>query len=57
MTKEEEILQKIRAIWLAETIHRQIAAEKEKTELENKRKLYRAFMQQQMQEENGEKWD
>lgn len=57
LTKEEEILQKIRAIWLAETIHRQIEAEKEKTELENKRKLYRAFMQRQMQEENGEKWD
>lgn len=52
MTEEEEILQKIKAIWLAETIHRQMKEDKQKAEIENKRKLYRAFMQHQMQEEN-----
>lgn len=49
---EQEALEKIRAIWLAETIHRQIEADKEKAELENRRKLYRAFMQQQMNDTN-----
>ena len=50
-SKEEEVLEKIRAIWLAETIKRQIALDKEKKEAENKRKLYQAFMQQKMQED------
>lgn len=50
-TKEEEALEKIRAIWLAETIHRQIEQDKEKKEAENRRKLYQAFMQQKLNEE------
>ena len=50
-TKEEEILEKIRAIWIAETVRRQIEQDKEKKEAENKRKLYRAFMQQRIHEE------
>ena len=53
-SKEQEALEKIRAIWLAETIKRQIALDKEKKEAENKRKLYQAFMQQKMHEENDE---
>lgn len=55
MTKEEEALEKIRAIWLAETIHRQIEQDKEKKEAENRRKLYQAFMQQKMNEEEEQK--
>ena len=51
ITKEEEVLQKIRAIWLAETVRRQIALDKEKKDAENKRKLYQAFMQHKIQEE------
>ena len=50
-SKEEEVLDKIRAIWLAETIKRQIALDQEKKETEQKRKLYQAFMQQKLQEE------
>jgi len=52
---EEEILQKIRAIWLAETIKRQIALDKEHKETLQRRKLHQAFMQQQMQEEERKK--
>jgi len=51
---EEEILEKIRAIWLAETIKRQIALDKEHKEILQRRKLHQAFMQQQMQEEERE---
>lgn len=54
-TKEEEALEKIRAIWLAETIHRQIEQDKEKKEAENRRKLYQAFMQQRINEEEEQK--
>lgn len=54
-TKEEEALEKIRAIWLAETIHRQIELDKEKREAENRRKLYQAFMQQRINEEEEQK--
>ena len=54
-TKEEELLEKIRAIWLAETIHRQIELDKEKKEAENRRKLYQAFMQQKINEEEEKK--
>lgn len=50
MTKEEELLQRIKAIWIAENIRRQVETEKAKIEQENKRKLYRAFMQQKMNE-------
>lgn len=54
-TVEEEALEKIRAIWLAETIHRQIEQDKEKKEAENRRKLYQAFMQQKINEEEEQK--
>lgn len=54
-TKEEEIMEKIRAIWLAETVRRQIALDKEKKEAENKRKLYQAFMQQRIHEEDAQR--
>lgn len=50
-SKEEEVLDKIRAIWLAETIHRQIEHDKIEKEIENKRKLYKAFMKQKLNEE------
>lgn len=52
---EEEILEKIRAIWLAETIKRQIALDQEHKEILQRRKLHQAFMQQQMQEEERKK--
>lgn len=48
---EEEILNKVRALLLAEHIKRQIALDKEKAEAENRTKLYRAFMQYQMRED------
>ena len=50
-SKEEEVLEKIRAIWLAETIKRQIAQDEEHREARQRRKLYQAFMQQNI---NGE---
>lgn len=50
-SKEDEILEKIRAIWLAETIRRQIEWDKEHKELLQRRKLYQAFMQQQVHDE------
>lgn len=49
-SKEEEILDKIRAIWIAENIRRQIAQDREQQEMLQRRKLYKAFMQQKMQE-------
>ena len=52
-SKEEEILDKIRAIWIAENIKRQIAQDREQKEMLQRRKLYKAFMQQKMQD--GEK--
>lgn len=51
-SKEEEILEKIRAIWLAETIKRQISYDKEHKEVLQRRKLYQAFMQQKIQEDD-----
>lgn len=54
-TKEEEVLEKIRAIWIAETIRRQIAQDKEQKEAENRKKLYQAFMQQRINEEEEQK--
>lgn len=51
-SEEERILEKIRAIWLAETIKRQIALDKEHKEALQRRKLYQAFMQQEMQEDD-----
>lgn len=50
-TKEEEALDKIRAIWIAETIRRQIELDKKEKEIENRRKLYQAFMQQKLNDE------
>ncbi len=49
-SKEEEILDKIRAIWIAENIRRQIAQDREHKEMLQRRKLYKAFMQQKMQD-------
>lgn len=54
-SKEEEILEKIRAIWLAETIKRQIELDKENKEVLQRRKLYQAFMQQQMDDDSAKK--
>lgn len=51
-SKEDEILEKIRAIWIAETIKRQIELDKEHREVLQRRKLYQAFMQQQMDDDN-----
>lgn len=52
-SKEEEVLEKIRAIWLAETIKQQIELDKEHKEVLQRRKLYQAFMQQNMQEDDA----
>lgn len=49
--KEQEVLNKIRAIWLAETIKRQIENDKKVKENEQKKKLYQAFMQHQMNDD------
>lgn len=54
-SKEDEILEKIRAIWLAETIKRQIELDKEHKEVLQRRKLYQAFMQHQVQDDNDGK--
>lgn len=54
-TLEEEALEKIRAIWIAETIHRQIEQDKVQKEAENRRKLYQAFMQQKINEEEEQR--
>ena len=52
-SKEDEILEKIRAIWLAETIKRQIELDKEHKEVLQRRKLYQAFMRQQMDDDSA----
>lgn len=54
-SEEERVLEKIRAIWLAETIRRQIESDKEHKEAIQRRKLYQAFMQQEMREDDGKK--
>lgn len=54
-SKEEEVLEKIRAIWLAETIKRQIQLDQEHKEVLQRRKLYQAFMQQKLQEDDVHK--
>ncbi|MDE5825375.1 MAG: DnaJ domain-containing protein [Lachnospiraceae bacterium] len=54
-SKEDEILEKIRAIWLAETIKRQIELDKEHKDVLQRRKLYQAFMQQQVQDDSVKK--
>jgi len=52
-SKEEETLEKIRAIWLAETIRRQIALDQEHKEALHRRKLFKAFMQRKIREEDS----
>lgn len=52
-SEEDRILEKIRAIWLAETIKRQIAEDREHKEAIQRRKLYQAFMQQEMQDKDN----
>lgn len=47
---EEEIIDKIKAIWIVENIRRQIQQDKEQKEMLQRRKLYKAFMQQKMQD-------
>lgn len=54
-TEEEEALAKIRAIWLAETIRRQIELDKAAKEASDRKKLYQAFMQQRINEEEEQK--
>lgn len=49
-SKEEEILDKIRTIWIAENIKRQIIQDREQKEMLQRRKLYQAFMQQKLQD-------
>lgn len=49
-SKEEEIIDKIKAIWFAENIRRQIEQDREQKEMLQRRKLYKAFMQQKMQD-------
>lgn len=51
-SEEDRILEKIRAIWLAETIKRQITADRERKEASQRRKLYQAFMQRDMPDGN-----
>lgn len=53
-SKEDEILEKIRAIWLAETIKRQIELDKEHKEVLQRRKLYQAFMRREMGDDGVE---
>lgn len=63
-SKEEEALAKIRAIWLAEGIRRQIEHDREEKQAEQKRKLYQAFMQHEqnskvhadMHDTDGKEW-
>lgn len=52
MSREEEILEQIRAIWIAETIRRQIALDEQHKDILQRRKLNKAFMQQKLQEED-----
>lgn len=52
-SREEEALEKIRAIWLAETIRRQIALDQEHKEAIHRRKLFKAFMQRKIREEDS----
>lgn len=47
---EEEIIDKIKTIWIAENIKRQIEHDREQKEMLQRRKLYKAFMQQKMQD-------
>lgn len=53
-SEEEKALEKIRAIWLAETIRRQIELDQEHKEALQRRKLYKAFMQHEAGEEDSQ---
>jgi hypothetical protein len=52
MSKEEEALEKIRAIWIAETIKRQIESDRQQKEIMQRKKLYEAFMQHEINEDS-----
>ncbi len=59
-TSEEEVLNKIRAIWLAETIKRQMEQDKKAINSKEKdakvrKQVYQAFMQQKLNEEEERK--
>lgn len=54
LTAEEEALNKIRAIWLAETIKRQMEQDKKEKDAKVRKQVYQAFMQQKLNEE--EEW-
>jgi DnaJ-class molecular chaperone len=49
---EEDTLDKIRAIWLAETIKRQIESDRQQKEMMQRKKLYEAFMQHELNEDS-----
>jgi curved DNA-binding protein CbpA len=51
-SKEDETLDKIRAIWIAETIKRQIENDRQQKELMHRKKLYEAFMQHELNEDS-----
>jgi hypothetical protein len=51
-SKEEEALEKIRAIWIAETIKRQIESDRQQKEIMQRKKLYEAFMQHELNEDS-----
>jgi curved DNA-binding protein CbpA len=53
-SKEEEALEKIRAIWIAETIKRQMEADRVQKETMQKRKLYQAFMQHELNDDEDD---
>lgn len=55
LTSEEEALNKIRAIWLAETIRRQMEHDKKEKDAKVRKQVYQAFMQQKLNEEEERK--
>jgi curved DNA-binding protein CbpA len=48
---EEEALERIRAIWLAETIKRQMEIDKQQKQASQRRNLYKAFVQHDLNKE------
>jgi curved DNA-binding protein CbpA len=51
-SKEDEALDKIRAIWLAETVKKQIERDKLQKEAEQKKRLYEAFMKHELHQDS-----
>jgi curved DNA-binding protein CbpA len=51
-SQEEDVLEKIRAIWIAENIKRQIEEDKKKKDALNRKKLYEAFLQHNLNEDS-----